>query len=118
VKREGVARVCHEVNREYCAALGDYSQPCWELAPEWQRESAMKGVDLHMDNPTATPAASHTSWMEQKLVDGWKYGLVKDPVAKTHPSLVHFEGLKASERAKDYIFRAVVHALRGEVDHG
>lgn len=37
-----IARVCHEVNRAYCQALGDNSQPAWEDAPAWQREQQAK----------------------------------------------------------------------------
>jgi hypothetical protein len=44
VNIEQIARVAHEVNRSYCEALGDTSQPEWESAPQWQRESAMAGV--------------------------------------------------------------------------
>jgi hypothetical protein len=30
---EEIAKVAHEVNRAYCQALGDFSQPKWEDAP-------------------------------------------------------------------------------------
>lgn len=107
-----IARVCHEVNRAYCAALGDTSQPTWEDAPAWQRESARMGVDLHTMGDFG-PEASHISWMNQKLADGWVYGPVKDPEAKQHPCLVPFAELSREQQAKDYLFRGVVHALRG-----
>lgn len=29
-----IAQVCHEVNRAYCQALGDDSQPAWDDAPD------------------------------------------------------------------------------------
>jgi len=106
-----IARVAHEVNRAYCAALGDNSQPSWEKAPAWQRESARMGVDLHTMGDFG-PEASHISWMNQKLNDGWVYGPVKDPEAKTHPCLVPFENLAPEQQAKDYLFRGVVHAMR------
>lgn len=106
-----IARVCHEVNRAYCEALGDFSQPRWEDAPEWQRESAMLGVNLHDDNPDAGPQASHESWMKQKIADGWVYGPVKDPAAKVHPCIMPFDQLPREQQAKDYIFRAIVLAL-------
>lgn len=106
-----IARVCHEVNKAYCEALGDNSQPTWEDAPEWQRSSARMGVDLHtMGN--FGPEASHISWMKQKVEEGWVYGPVKDPEAKQHPCIVPFADLPREQQAKDYIFRAVVHALR------
>lgn len=106
-----IARVCHEVNRAYCEALGDMSQPSWENAPEWQRASARMGVDLHtMGN--FGPESSHISWMNQKLAEGWQYGPVKDAEKKEHPCMVPFDMLPQDQQAKDYIFRAVVHALR------
>jgi hypothetical protein len=106
-----IARVCHEVNRAYCQALGDDTQPAWEDAPEWQRSSARMGVDLHTMGDFG-PEASHASWMQQKLSEGWKYGPVKNPDAKEHPCIVPFADLPREQQAKDFIFRAVVHALR------
>lgn len=111
-RMDQIARVCHEVNRAYCAALGDTSQPAWEDAPAWQRESARMGVDLHTMGDFG-PEASHISWMSQKLADGWVYGPVKNPDAKQHPCLVSFAELSREQQAKDYLFRGVVHALRG-----
>lgn len=108
---DSIARVCHEVNKAYCEALGDNSQPTWEDAPAWQRESARMGVDLHLMGNFG-PEASHISWMNQKLEDGWTYGPVKDPEAKQHPCMVPFDQLPREQQAKDYIFRAVVHALK------
>lgn len=108
---EVIARVCHEVNRAYCQALGDHSQVSWEDAPAWQRESARMGVDLHLCGDFG-PEASHISWMKQKVDDGWKYGQVKDAEKKEHPCMVPFDQLPVDQQAKDYIFRAVVHALK------
>lgn len=106
-----IARICHEVNRAYCQALGDDSQPAWEGAPQWQRDSALKGVELHLLNPHAGPQASHESWMRQKLDDGWQYGPVKAAERKEHPCLVPFDQLPREQQAKDFIFRSIVHAV-------
>ena len=108
---EQVAEVAHEVNRAYCQALGDASQPSWDDAPEWQRASARMGVDLHTMGDFG-PEASHISWMNQKLEEGWKYGPVKNPEAKEHPCLVAFDKLPPEQQAKDFLFRAVVHAMK------
>lgn len=110
-KQEKIARVCHEVNREYCRALGDHSQPRWEDAPAWQRESSLNSVGLHLSGEHG-PEASHASWMAQKLAEGWSYGAMKDPENKKHPCMTPFAMLPKEQQAKDYIFRAVVHALR------
>lgn len=108
--KELIAKVCHEVNRAYCQALGDNSQPSWEDAPEWQRSSARIRVDLHTMGDFG-PEVSHISWMKQKLEEGWVYGEVKDPEKKTHPCIVPFENLSIDQQAKDYIFRQIVHSL-------
>lgn len=108
---QSIARVAHEVNRAYCESLGDISQPSWDDAPEWQKESATNGVAFHFHNPTATPSDSHKNWLAQKVADGWRYGTVKDPVAKTHPCMVDYDRLPQEQRSKDFLFRAVVHAL-------
>lgn len=108
---EQVARVCHEVNRAYCAALGDHSQAAWEDAPEWQRSSASMGVALHRAHPDAGSEASHIAWTQNKINDGWTYGPIKDAVNKTHPCLVPFNQLEPAQQAKDFIFKAVVNAL-------
>lgn len=106
-----IARVCHEVNRAYCQALGDESQPAWADAPAWQRESARMGVDLHLSGDFG-PEASHIGWMQEKLAHGWTYGPVKDPARLQHPCMVPFDHLPREQQAKDFIFRAVVHALK------
>lgn len=113
-----IARVCHEVNAEYCRAIGDVTQPArWEDAPKWQQESAIKGVELHLANPDLGPAASHEAWMREKLDAGWTYGPLKDPNATppTHPCIVPFADLPKEQQIKDWIFRAVVHAIAREM---
>lgn len=103
-------RICHEVNKAYCEALGDFSQPHWEDAPDWQKASAQAGVLLHATGSHG-PQASHESWMKQKTDEGWVYGPVKDPEKKQHPCMVPFDQLPREQQAKDYIFRAVVNAV-------
>jgi hypothetical protein len=108
---EQIARVAHEVNRAYCQALGDNSQAAWEEAPQWQRDSALLGVKLHIENPDAGPQASHESWMAQKVAEGWVYGPEKRPDLKQHHCIVPFDQLPREQQAKDFIFRGVVCAL-------
>lgn len=108
---ERTARVCHEVNRAYCQAIGDNSQPAWADAPDWQKQSAMTGVNFTVANPDAPPSASHESWLAEKSRDGWKFGPVKNPETKEHPCFVPYEELPIEQRAKDYLFQAVVRAL-------
>ena len=111
-----IARVAHEINRAYCASLGDTSQPAWEDAPEWQQQSAIAGVEMHLANPDATPEQSHESWLAQKVATGWVYGEVKDAEKKQHPCCVPYDQLPPEQKAKDYLFRAAVHQCKALID--
>lgn len=106
-----IAQTCHEANRAYCASLGDLSQPAWADAPDWQKQSAVTGVQFTLANPDATPSASHESWLEEKRRDGWVYGAVKNAETKEHPCFVPYDELPREQRAKDYIFQAIVRSL-------
>jgi hypothetical protein len=116
VRIEMIASVAHEVNRAYCQAMGDMSQPKWADAPDWHKNSMKAGVVFHLENPDAGPEGSHESWMEQKLLEGWNYGPEKNPETKEHPCLVPFDQLSKAQQAKDWMFRAVVHSLTGISD--
>ena len=109
-----IAETCHELNRVFCLGMNDHSQVRWTDAPDWQRQSAFKGVLYHYQNPWSTPADSHNSWLEEKLNTGWSYGEVKDPDKKTHPCIVPFEELPLAQQTKDIIFHATV---KGLLDH-
>ncbi|WP_409311444.1 RyR domain-containing protein [Pectobacterium sp. B1J-3] len=108
---ELIARISHEVNRAYCAALGDDSQMSWGDAPDWQKDSAIEGVVFHL-NGDHLPEASHNKWLEFKKQDGWKYGPVKDAEKKEHPCFVPYDQLPKEQQVKDYLFRAVVHSFK------
>jgi hypothetical protein len=106
-----IAEICHEANRAYCNTLGDNSQVGWALAPEWQRESAIKGVEFCLANPSAPPSANHDSWLAVKEAEGWKYGPVKNAEAKEHPCFVPYDELPSEQKAKDHLFKGIVAAL-------
>lgn len=108
---EAVASVCHETNRAFCRTIGDDTQVPWAQAPKWQKTSAKNGVRLHLTGDHS-PAASHESWMKEKLADGWKYGEVKDADKKEHPCLVPFKKLPLVQAMKDILFRNVVHSFK------
>jgi hypothetical protein len=98
-----IARICHEVNRAYCAVLGDHSQLPWDEAPEWQRDSMVAGVVFIANNPDAPASSNHESWLQH---EGWRWGEVKNPEMKEHPCMVPYDDLPVEQRAKDHIFRA------------
>ena len=49
--------------------------------------------------------------MADKVAEGWTYGPEKRPDVKQHHCLIPFGQLPREQRAKDYLFRAVVLAL-------
>jgi hypothetical protein len=107
----GIAQVCHEANRAWCAANSDKSQKGWWVCEQWQRDSAIAGVQFALANPDAPASAQHDAWMAAKIADGWVYGAMKDPAYKTHPCLVPYEELPEMQRKKDALFQAIVRAL-------
>lgn len=106
------ARACHEMNKIYCDMIGDKSQKHWEHADKWQRESAINGVIFALKNSDITPEKSHQSWMQQKVIDGWTYGPVKDEYLKEHPCLVAYSQLPKIQRFKDQLFLKVIEAFK------
>jgi len=114
--KENIAQVAHEINQAFCNSIGDTSQPDWKDAPEWQKSSAVNGVQFHIDNPDASPSDSHNSWLKQKTEEGWKYGAVKNPETKEHPCFVPYDQLPVEQRSKDYLFKQIIHSLKGFID--
>lgn len=112
MKTIAIAMMCHAINAAYCQSMGDDSQPTWDDAPDWQRNSAIAGVEMHLANPDATPEQSHESWYKQKEAEGWKYGEVKDMEKKEHPCFLSYEELPDEQKAKDYLFRTTVHLVK------
>lgn len=108
----GIARACHEANKVFCELHGDRTQRRWEEAEEWQRESAIKGVQFRIDNPDAGHDSQHNAWMQDKVENGWVYGEVKDAEKKTHPCIVSFDQLPKFQQQKDALFCAIVDALK------
>lgn len=54
--------------------------------------------------------------MAQKVAEGWTWGEEKRPSLKLHPCIVPFDRLPVEQRAKDFIFRAVVLAVATSQD--
>ncbi|KKN70086.1 hypothetical protein LCGC14_0434110 [marine sediment metagenome] len=109
---EKIAEVAHEANRAYCYTLDDNSQVGWNIAPGWQRTSAINGVKFHIDNPDANCSASHENWLKEKYAEGWKYGKTKDIEKKEHPCCVPYDELPIEQRVKDALFVGVVRAMK------
>lgn len=109
---EQVAQVAHDLNKTYCEAIGDMSHVSWEHAPDWQKTSAIHGVDFLLNNPDATPEKCHEVWRIEKEAQGWKWGPTKDADKKEHPCFAHYNQLPLQQKVKDHLFRQVVESLK------
>jgi len=110
MKIEEIARVTHDANRAFCMAHLDFTQPLWDDAPQWQKDSAIAGIKFLKDNPTAQPKDSHQSWLDLKIKEGWIYGPVKNVEKKEHPCMVPYEEIPSYQQAKDHLFSSIVRA--------
>lgn len=108
---EDIARVCHETNRaiQIFNLDAEVSLP-WGDAPEWQRESAVKGVQVALDGATAEEL--HAAWFLEKSRTGWIYAPVKNTQLKLHPCMVPYAELPPNEKLKDLTFTAIVNAMK------
>ena len=111
-KVENIAKMCHQANKTWCELNNDSSQKDWDEAEQWQRDSAIKGVEFKLANSEAGKDAQHNAWMADKVNDGWVYGEVKDAEKKTHPCIVPFDQLPEFQQKKDALFCAIVDALK------
>lgn len=106
-----VAKICHQANKAICESNGDFSQKNWDEAEQWQRDSAINGVQYALDNPESTPENLHKAWVAEKKSQDWIYGEVKDANAKTHPCLVPYAELPEHQKLKDAVFQSIVDAV-------
>ena len=62
-----------------------------------------RSVDLTVDSEAKELMArlEHKRWNAERILNGWKYGKVRDDRRKIHPCLVPFEELPESEQEKD-----------------
>jgi hypothetical protein len=103
-----IAHIAHDMVREYCKLLGDYSYLSWKDTPEWQKNSCINGVDFLLANPHSTPLDLHDNWIKEKEAAGWKYGPLQDPEKKEHPCMAPHSKLSMEAQMIDLLFILVV----------
>jgi len=111
LKHIEIAAIAHEANKIYCESIDDFSQPTWDDAEEWQRTSALNGVDNIAKGEITSPHGSHVNWLEEKEKDGWVWGAEKNIEAKEHPCFMPFDKLPAQQQFKDHLFFTIVFRL-------
>lgn len=106
-----VACVAHHANCLYCSLIGDTVPPAWDDLPGEMQAGMIDAVRLVERGEIITPQEAHTRWMAARIDAGWVYGPEKSQLKKTHPNLVEYDRLPASQRTKDRLFLAVAGAL-------
>lgn len=107
-----IAAIAHTLNVAYCESQGDFTHKPWaELSAE-QQAGYVKGVEMHIANPDTTPEQAHEAWLLARTEEGWSFGEIKDVENKLHPCFLPYDQLPAAQKAKDYLFRATVHAVK------
>ncbi|XBQ17673.1 MAG: tetratricopeptide repeat protein [Oceanicaulis sp.] len=81
------------------AGLSPESRP--SLAPE---ETLYRNATELME----IARLEHLRWAADRLVDGWRFGEVRDDAARTHPNLVDFDSLPAEIQAYDIRLAALL----------
>lgn len=106
----GIAKVCHEANRQYCIDNKLPTQALWNELPVTQQNSIIHGVRQVVADRKMTATKMHETWMEYKASEGWKYADKLDAAKRLHPNMVPFNKLPKVERAKDMLFIKTVKA--------
>lgn len=109
-KIQNIARLCHEANRALQIGLYEEVNPPWDDLSEDLKDSTYIGVLKALDGVTTEQL--HESWMQERILGGWKYGEVLDRDNKVHPNLVPYKDLPLEQQLKDGVFLAIVSNYR------
>jgi len=72
--------------------------------------SEVKLSDEILDLTELLAENTHDVWAQQRISDGWKWGVKRDDAGKEHPNLVPYEEL--TEPEKDYDRKMVILTLK------
>ena len=90
---DALACIFHQVNKSICEAVGDYSQPEWDAAEQWQKDATLMSVQFALEHPDATPKDQHDQWLDAKLAAGtfedaiYLIDLAKKKILNSKPTL-------------------------------
>lgn len=116
-----LARIVHGAHVQYNVILGDNApDPPWDaLGGRHQKQIADRVRSIREGKG---PAQIHQEWIDEMARWGWKYGEVKDPIARTHPCMRPYDELSPDQQAKDrlairIVFTFVMPEVAEEIAH-
>lgn len=104
-----IAKVVHEAYRTWSEVNGEPPARPWEELDPAAQDAARQAVRLTLAGRNAEQI--HEAWRQRKLAAGWKPGDVKDPQAKTDPSLQPFNQLTSVQKRLPNMIVAMARAL-------
>jgi len=102
-----IAKMCHEVNRAYTAAIREPLKH-WHELEEQDKNIVIEHVAFLIINVDADVKAWHDAWVSKMIVAGWKYDAKRSLKNKTHEHLKPFHHLPEKQQVKDALFHSVV----------
>lgn len=103
-----ICKMCHDNNNKLMILNGESPQVGWDMLDAESQYITYKSVKKIIDDPNITAECIHNEWMNNKKLDGWVYGEVKDVTKKTHPLIVPFDQLSEIDKQKDQSFIDIV----------
>ena len=83
----------------------------WAAVGQDIKESCLIGIERVIENPEVSNEELHNSWIETKLLQGWKFGPIRSEEDKLHPCMVPYSNLPQFQKLKDAMFRNIVRAV-------
>jgi len=106
-----IAKVAYQAANAYRKVIGEMTKVEWDDVEDAVKTKLINAVKSAMENPK-TPEQQHNAWLEQMIIDGWKYGETLDEEKKEHPEMLPYQGLPIHQQVKDSLFLSVVDSLK------
>lgn len=111
---DALSRESHRAISDFRVSIGEDALPPW--APSTAEEIGQKRSGIEAALSGVTPEQQWREWSAMRREQGWKYGPVRDPVKKEHPSLVDdYSMLSPAERQKDEVYGEAIRAAAAKL---
>ena len=96
---EDLARICHEAHLALRIGLNSSADDMhFDALPQERKDVVISQVRLIRAGKS--PDEVHQAWVDHQLEHGWRWGISRNLIQKTHPNLVPYGDLPVEEKAK------------------